>query len=249
MYNTKAVHLPSGRIAVDIFSGRKELVIILALDALDLGMVEKYGCRNLMQVEYGQTDLSEFELERTVVLWASFLTGRNMEAEIPVETQWEFTLKPEETFLKFFETYKALDVPAFSLKQENHKRERVLLKKYFDDEVSVEEYDETVWRNHEENKREFFEALGRFDLVMGYFDLADAIGHLSFGIPAKMEAVYRELEGIAKEVKSSVDDVILVISDHGMKPVGRYGDHTKNGFYSFNRRVGLNLPKITEFFN
>lgn len=223
-------------------------LIILALDALDAKMVERYGCRNLMQVEYGQTDLSEFELERTVVLWASFLTGKNMEAEIPIKTQWEFTLKPEETFLKFFETYKALDVPAFSLKQENHKEERTLLKRYFDEEVSVEEYDEVVWRNHEENKRDLFNALGRFDLVMGYFDLADAIGHLSFGIPAKMETVYRELEELAGEVKASTEDIVLIISDHGMKPVGRYGDHSKNGFYSFNRRIGLNLPRITEFF-
>ena len=224
-------------------------MIILALDALDVKMVERYHCRNLMQVEYGQTDLSEFKLERTVVLWASFLTGKNMETEIPIKTQWEFTLPPEETFLKFFETYEALDVPAFSLKQKNHRKERTFLKRYFDDEVSVEEYDEVVWRNHEENKREFFNSLGKFNLVMGYFDLADAIGHLSFGIPEKMKVVYQELDDIARKVKSSTDDIILVVSDHGMKAVGRYGDHTKNGFYSFNRKMGLKLPKITSFYD
>jgi len=219
------------------------------LDALDFGMVKKFNCRNLMQLECGQTDISEFELARTVVLWASFLSGKNMEARIPVKTQWEFKLSLEETFLKFFDSYVAVDVPAFSLKNRNHAEERRLLKAYFDDETSVEEYDSVVWRNHEENKKDFFEALGRFDLVMGYFDLADAIGHLSFGIPRKMETVYRELEGLAGEVKSSIDDFILIVSDHGMKAVGRYGDHSKNGFYSANRRLGLSLPKITDFYD
>jgi len=224
-------------------------LIILALDALDFGMVKKFNCRNLMQLEYGQTDISEFRLARTVVLWASFLSGRNMEAKIPVKTQWEFKLRLEETFFQFFDNYIAVDVPAFSLKDENHAEERRLLKAYFDDEATVEEYDAMVWRNHEENKKDFFDALGRFDLVMGYFDLADAIGHLSFGIPEKMETVYQELEKLAGEVKSSMDDFVLVISDHGMKAVGRYGDHSKNGFYSANRRLGLSLPKITDFYN
>ena len=224
-------------------------MIILALDALDISMVKRYNCKSLMQLEYGQTDISEFKLARTVVLWASFLTGKNMEAEIPVKTQWEFKLEPEETFFPFFETYRAIDVPAFSLKGESHAEERRLLKAYFEDEATVEEYDEVVWRNHEENKKDFFAAIGKYDLVMGYFNLADAIGHLSFGIPEKMETVYRELERIARDVKSSVNDFILVISDHGMRPVGRYGDHSKNGFYSANMRIGLNLPKITSFYD
>jgi len=224
-------------------------MIILALDALDLNMVTKYKCKNLMQNEYGQTSLAEFELERTVVLWASFLTGKNMEPEIPVKTQWEFKLRPEQTFLPFFKTHLAIDVPAFSLKEKNHAEERRLLKKYFDEEANVEEYDPVVWENHEENKKDFFGSLGQYDVVMGYFDLADAIGHLSFGLPEKMEKVYIELEQMAQEVKTRSDDLILVISDHGMKPVGRYGDHSRNGFYSANRTLGLNLPKITDFYN
>ncbi len=83
---------------------------------------------------------------------------------------------------------------------------------------------------------------------MGYFNLADSIGHLSFGVSEKMRDIYYDLEKLAKEVKGS-DDFILVISDHGMKAVGRYGDHTKNGFYSVNRKLGLSLPKITDFYN
>jgi hypothetical protein len=223
-------------------------MIILALDALDLHQVKKFNCKNLMQTEYGQTDLSNFKQERTVVLWASFLTGKNMEKEIPIKTQWEFQLSPEQTFLRFFKTHKTVDMPALSYKQQNHAEERKLLKGYFEDEATVEEYEAVIWRNHEENKKEFFSNLEKFDLVIGYFNLADSIGHLSFGITEKMAEVYRELDQIANEVKDS-SNPILIISDHGMKAVGRYGDHTRNGFYSFNRKLRLSFPKITSFHN
>ncbi len=223
-------------------------MIILALDALDLNMIRNFKCKNLEQKEYGQTDISDFNEARTIVLWASFLTGKNMESRVPLETQWEFKLDPEETFLKFCGSHKAIDVPSLSFKQENHAEERKLLKEYFDDNTTTEEYDAAVWKFHEENKKEFFDSVGKFDLVMGYFNLADSIGHLSFGISEKMRSVYHELEGLAEETKDS-DDFILVISDHGMKPIGRYGDHTKNGFYSANRKLGLKLPKITDFYN
>jgi hypothetical protein len=223
-------------------------MIILALDALDLNLVRKFQCKTLMQKEHGQTDISNFNLARTIVLWASFLTGRNMEIKIPVKTQWEFKLSIDETFLKFYNSHKAIDVPAFSYKQKNHAEERRLLKNYFHDKATIKDHDAAIWKYHKENKKEFLDSMGKFDLIMGYFNLADSIGHLSFGISEKMKDVYQELEKLAKDVENS-DDFILVISDHGMKAIGRYGDHTKNGFYSANRTLALELPKITDFYN
>ena len=210
-------------------------------------MVKKFNSRNLMQEEYGQTNLSDFDLKRTVVLWASFLTGKSMEAKIPVKTQWNFKLTTEETFLNFFKTFNAIDVPAYSHKK-THEEERRLLKAYFNDEVTVEEFDAIVWKIHEENKKEFFDSLEKFDLTMGYFNLADSIGHLSFGIYEKMKNVYKELDSLAREVKKSSEDFMLTISDHGMKALGRYGDHSDRGFYSVNRKIGLAFPRITDFY-
>jgi hypothetical protein len=222
-------------------------MIILGLDALDLTQVQKYNCKNLLQKEYGKTDLSDFKQARTVVLWASFLTGKNMESQIPLKTQWEFKLKPEQTFLNFFEKYKTIDLPAYSHKLE-HTRERELLKGYFEEKATISEYDKLVWQIHEENKKEFFDFIDEFNLVFGYFNLADSIGHLSFGIEEKMVKVYQELDDLAKKATKR-DDLVLIISDHGMKAVGRYGDHNKNGFYSFNTTLGLKMPKITQFYN
>jgi predicted AlkP superfamily pyrophosphatase or phosphodiesterase len=124
-----------------------------------------------------------------------------------------------------------------------------LLKAYFDQEATVEEFDALVWKIHEENKKEFFASMGQYDFLMGYFNLADSIGHLSFGADEKMKRVYEELEGLAKEVKNSSGDFILIISDHGMKAIGKFGDHSDNGFFSVNKKLGLVLPKITDFYN
>ena len=221
-------------------------MIILALDALDQNLVKTFNCRNLMQKEFGQTDITNFQEPRTIVLWASFLTGKNMELRIPIKGQWEFQLNKEETFLRFFENPETIDVPAYSYKQENHKKERQLLKAHFNENATIQEYDKLIWKNHETNKKQFLNSLGKHDLLMAYFNLADAIGHLSFGIYTKMKKVYTELENLAAKIKNT-DDFTLIISDHGMKAIGRYGDHTMNGYYSTNKTLNLNLPKITDF--
>lgn len=223
-------------------------MIILGLDALDKKMVEKFKCKNLMQLEYGKTDISDFKLPRTIVLWSSFLAGKNMEKKIPVKEQWKFNLKESETFFRFFNSYKAIDVPGFSHKQKLHEGERKLLKGFFHDENSLEDYDDIVWKIHKENKSEFFDSLGKFDIIMGYFNLADSIGHLSFGNEKKMKGVYDELESIVGGIEKN-NIFTLIISDHGMKAVGKYGDHTKYGFYSCNQKLNLKKPKITDFFN
>ena len=113
---------------------------------------------------------------------------------------------------------------------------------------TIEEFEEIVWKIHEENKKEFLSAIGKYDLLFGYFNLADSIGHLSFGIDEKMANVYQELDQLAKTIKDS-DEFILTISDHGMEAIGRYGDHNKNGFYSLKEKKGLELPKVTRFYD
>ena len=224
------------------------MILILAMDGLDLKMVEKFKCKELMQSNFGNTDISDFTMERTVVLWASFLTGKNMENKIPIKGQWKFQLKKDETFFKSFNSFKAIDVPAFSFKQKNHEKERKFLAGFFKEKNSIEDYDEVVWKNHEENKNEFFEEIGKYEILMIYFNLADAIGHLSFGDEEKMKMVYEELNSIVRKTKKVYKETILIISDHGMKSIGRFGDHTKNGFWSLNKKINLKKPKITDFY-
>jgi len=223
------------------------MIVILGLDALEYEYVRKFNCKNLMQLCYGKTNISEFEEPRTVVLWGSFLTGRNVEKEALSKGLWNFRLKPTDTFFPSFKKWVAIDVPAFTYKQEAHKKEREAMKKFFNQKISIQEYDEIVMKNHKENKEEFFSALEKdYDIVMGYFALADVIGHLSFGIVSKMKLIYQELDEIAMKAREKADK-LLIISDHGMKAIGRFGDHSNYGFWSTSWSSKLEHPKITEF--
>ncbi len=221
--------------------------MILGLDGLEYEYVKEFNCKNLMQTSFGKTDISEFSEPRTVVLWSSFLAGKNLEKRVLAlgKEFWKFKLKPEETFFSKFKKWKAIDVPGFTYKYEKHQKEKELLKGFFDGNVSIKEYDKVAFENHKENKEEFFRELDRgYEIIMGYFALADVIGHLSFGIKTKMKLIYQELDEIAEKTKK-VCEKLLIISDHGMKAVGRFGDHSNYGFWSLNLSIKKEKLKLT----
>lgn len=229
-----------------------KMMIILAYDGLEPKLVRRFNCQNIKQKYWGKTNLSEFRLLRTIFLWASFLAGKNMDKKFKSEEeQWKFKVLPQKTFLKFFKSSQIIDLPAFNYDQEKHQKERELLKGYFDNKVTIGEYDECFWTNHQKIKKEFFRELEKnWDLLIAYFNLADAISHLSFGITRKMKRVYQELDEMAKKTKKIKPDArILIISDHGMKRVGRYGDHASEGFFSFSQKINLFRPRVTDFYN
>jgi hypothetical protein len=226
------------------------MAIILGIDGLEYGYVKEFECKGLMQGNFGKTDISEYEEPRTIVLWSSFLAGKNLEREIVAmgnEKMWDFRLKAEETFFKHFESFKAVDVPGYNYRREHHVRERTMLKKFFGDEISVEEFDKPMLEYHKKIKEMFLEDLEKdFGLLFYYFNAIDVIGHVSFGLKSKMRALYKDLDGLAAKAAEK-GEPLLIVSDHGMKPVGRYGDHeAKYGFWSNNLGAELGEPKITE---
>jgi predicted AlkP superfamily pyrophosphatase or phosphodiesterase len=85
-----------------------------------------------------------------------------------------------------------------------------------------------------------------YEIIMGYFSLADTIGHLSFGNKPKMRIIYKELDDLVVKAKQREDN-ILVVSDHGMEAISRFGDHSNYGFWSLSKKIDLGTPKITLF--
>lgn len=234
------------------------MTVVFAIDALEYEKVEEFGCENLKQVAYGKTDISEFDQPRTMVLWSSFMTGENKEEEILAkgdEGMWKTDFSLEETFFSNFEDPKIIDLPGFSYDEEQHDREREMMKEFFDeaeDEGEKEEvrrkYNQFALNHHREVKEEFLEALeGDRDFVLGYFSAADVVGHLNFGNDALMRTIYDDLDDVAGEVKDIRDDHLLVLSDHGMEAVGTFGDHNGYGFWSFDEDCDLERPKLTDF--
>jgi len=112
------------------------VIAILGIDGLEYEYVIEFECTHLMQKSFGKTDISLFSTPLTVVLWTSFLTGRNTEKEVPADP-WSFRVSPEETFFSYFEQWKAIDVPGFTYDTEKHARERELMRKYFYGEADI----------------------------------------------------------------------------------------------------------------
>lgn len=227
-------------------------MIVFAIDALEYTLVEEFNCDNLKQKFYGKTNISEFSQPRTVVLWSSFMTGKNMEKEILAKgdkEMWNIKVNLENTFFSKFDDPKIIDLPGFAYSKEQHEAERKLLKKYFDADNDNEKkdiktaYNNLAFEHHKKIKHEFSEALVEdHDFLLGYFSIADVIGHLNFGNRAMMKMIYTDLN----EIAGTIDDSFIVLSDHGMEKVGIFGDHSDYGFWSTSFK-DLGNPKITDF--
>jgi hypothetical protein len=228
------------------------MIVVLAIDALEYDLVEKFQCRHLMQKFYGKTDISEFSEPRTMVLWSSFMTGKNLENEILAmgdKEMWNTRIETGRTFFSGFKNPAIIDLPGYSYDLRQHEAERTLLRKFFDAQGNSEKetirksYNQLVFDHHQKIKKEFSSALeGTHDLVLGYFSIVDVIGHLNFGNVFLMKMIYRDFD----EIAGTIDHPILVLSDHGMKSVGIFGDHSGYGFWS-SGSTDLGLPKITDF--
>jgi len=228
------------------------MIVVLAIDALEYDLVEKFQCRHLMQIHYGKTDISEFSEPRTMVLWSSFMTGKNMENEILAigdKEMWNSRIETGRTFFSGFKNPAIIDLPGYNYDLRQHEAERTLLRKFFDaqgnpeKETIRESYNRLAFDYHKKIKKEFSSALeGPHDMVLGYFSIVDVIGHLNFGNAFLMKMIYRDLD----ELAGMINHPLLVLSDHGMKPVGIFGDHSEYGFWS-SGSTDLGLPKITDF--
>jgi len=234
------------------------MFIILAIDALEYDKVHEFDCEKLMQRYHGKTDISEFSQPRTMVLWSSFMTGENKESEVLLEgnrEMWNKKWRPEETFFANFDNPVVIDLPGYSYDLEAHARSRSLLKEFFGKEngsegkaAALKEYNSDAFSHHRSVKKKFLKALdsNEHDLILGYFSVVDVIGHLNFGKRTMMKILYGEIEDIYDEIVRRHPGVkILVLSDHGMVPIGMFGDHSEYGFWSTNF-LDLGRPRITD---
>lgn len=230
--------------------------IVFAIDALEYTKVIEFQCKNLMQDFYGKTDISEFSDARTMVLWSSFMTGKNKEADVLIDGDKEMWSKKwdiEETFFKQFKSPVVLDLPGYSYDLDAHEKSRGLLKDYFTTEDEdrkpdiLKEYNTDAFEHNKKVKAEFYKALDEdHDLILGYFSVIDVIGHLNFGKKVMMKILYKDMDDIYLDIKKKHPDAkILVLSDHGMEAVGMFGDHSSYGFWSTNWK-DLGTPKITD---
>ena len=184
------------------------------------------------------------------------MTGENKEAEVLAKgdkEMWNIRWLIEETFFSEFTNPAVLDLPGFNYDKTVHDRSRELLKKFFETEDIEEKekilkaYNHAAFQHHKKIKEEFLSSLEReHDIVIGYLSVADVIGHLNYGNKTMMHLIYDDLDEIAGKARERADKMI-VLSDHGMKSLGRFGDHNTYGFWATSWESKLNNPKITDF--
>lgn len=104
-------------------------------------------------------------------------------------------------------------------------------------------------RIYEEDKRQLFGALEKgYELIFWYTPFLDEISHFYIRKKLKLMNLYIELNKLVKDVKSRLEDedIIYIISDHGMEPVPgdpRGGNHSDHGFFSSNTGELIRKPQ------
>lgn len=150
-----------------------------------------------------------------------------------------------------------VNVPCYNIEAVDFELQRLLGRCFIEGSSAEDEerFERAVWRVFWERKKKCMQVLSErkdeYDLFMFYWHTPDLIGHLWGGNFIKMWRTYVRMDDLVRDLKRFVDDktLCLVISDHGIKKVGHYGDHTNYGFYSCNFRLALKNPSIMDFKN
>ena len=95
---------------------------------------------------------------------------------------------------------------------------------------------------------EVFEFLNNGEDVavfMQYFFVLDAIQHVFFKNERKIAEYYIMFDELIKKINKQItnDTLLLIVSDHGQKK----GMHTPYGYYSINKPLQLQNPKLIDF--
>lgn len=84
-----------------------------------------------------------------------------------------------------------------------------------------------------------------WDIIMMYWYCLDAIQHALFKDKLKIMNFYLKFNKFVETLTEKINknDMLLIVSDHGQEK----GIHTNHGFYSINKKLNLNKPKIIDF--
>lgn len=85
------------------------------------------------------------------------------------------------------------------------------------------------------------------DKFFGYIHAIDFIQHNLYMDEKYLKKKYKEVNEFVGEIKEKYSpNLLIVVSDHG---ADMKGGHSKHGFYSANKKLGLKNPHITDFYD
>ncbi|MFQ6085325.1 MAG: alkaline phosphatase family protein [Candidatus Bathyarchaeia archaeon] len=169
---------------------------------------------------------------------------------VKVHDKSGFESRRVSTIFDFADRPIAINVPTYNEEPVVHENKRLFLESIGNGDL-VGELEDSVWEVYQKRRDLCFRLIdGPWDLFMVYFHgVTDLLGHLYRAKLAKMWEIYAEMDSFVQELRERIGDdaLLMIVSDHGMKVLGGFGDHTNYGFYSLNQKLCLDHPKICDF--
>jgi len=142
---------------------------------------------------------------------------------------------------------KAYNVPTW-----NWQERRNLLEEYFTNNLKGQEWiDVGMQFLHEDfEKAESIIAKNDWELFMHYVEVIDLAGHTFGGNLEIQKLFYKEVDKLVAKLQKSIGDecLFLIVSDHGMRPAGKFGEHSNRAFWSSNLLIDPPPQNITDWF-
>ena len=271
-------------------------IVVLGIDALEYDLVEEWNLKNLKQQAYCKTDLSDFNVVVTPLIWGAMLTGKKIKEIEDVfvkrakffSEQGTAVKKKQRQYLLAKIVSKTLPLPIKDLITRKivpdsfKKTYNFILKNKY---TTMFDFFNKIWNNgvpaynrnvvtkevkklipiavkgnttplfnysmnlYKKEKEELLRAIeGDYELIFWYTPSLDEIEHFYITKKSKLLSIYMNLNGLVKAVKEKLepDDVLYIISDHGMVPIegsSRGGEHSNHGFFSSSTGELIQKPQ------
>ena len=222
-------------------------VIVGLIDGAEPTFIESQGYRNLLLREHGATSIPkslyhpEVDVPWSPLVWASFLKGRPVSIS-EIEVAPGLYLTPPPTIRdKIKAPSLFIDVPTLTFPWKLRRLE----------DMDVKKLSETYLRQFKARRKRILESLDKgYQAVFFYLSILDIYGHIWWQHREIMRRVYGMVDSLIGEIREKAPEaVILLLSDHGMKPLEGHrhaGRHSDHGFYSSSYPLGLEKPSITD---
>lgn len=130
------------------------------------------------------------------------------------------------------------EIPGYNAEAGDEKMKR--FKTFFDgteEKLERKATMELIKEQYEEQTENLIQALENkdsYDLIFWYTKYLDEIGHMDRGSKLRTIRRYMKVNQLVGKVRDmlSSKDKLYIISDHGMRPKGKYGLHDKDAFFS-----------------
>jgi len=169
----------------------------------------------------------------------------------PFQTTYNYLIKGNKymTIFDYFDKSWTNGIPSYGRNVSTEEVRRIMKEAVKGNLRPLVEY---AMKTYERDRRVLFVALDRdHELIFWYTPFLDELSHFYIRKKLKLMNIYLDLNKLVKKVseKLTENDILYIISDHGMKPIlgdPRGGDHSNHGFFSSN--TGEIIMKPQELF-